>query len=753
MTVGRRALIIGIESYPSVNDNSIDKSLPGTLDAAKAFRDWLTLKWDSENIVEADRQIIFCSEPSVPGGRPASLDDINQALLDLKAAGQDATEEFFFFFSGHGFSYVTATARADMLIASNYKSMELSGVSACLNLDKAVYWLRQSLGPGLQYYFVDACRNELAGKDIAAAALGLPNNPQTTGEATTFLMQSTAPAATAAADGKFSDELLAGLKGHSTAKTWDETDPDAMLVRYDTLRMYVRERMKNQRIYNKVEGEHGEADGIIARLKPAPSSTCEVHINGFTGPVSGFVETSGRRTGRRRTALSGQITQLRMKPDQYSVTVDVAGGRLRDNTRDVTLFDDEVLTFEIETASPSPVFPPASRTLSDIVVPGDISIELQEFATGKRKLFREDSKGAIPKGRYAATVRDKDDRVVKTDLVEVKAGQVVDVTDWSNSAPHVAIAARLPTSKGMVDFSESLGGPVSDPDLGIWLALLGGGRILAGSPRADFAKIATFPLHDFSTAAAGSSLLYVLAGFDDPRTSLDIGTCQVNGPPRWHAATQPGDLTGVRQLCLPLGAGPQLISFRIGQSRPYTIASLSSPNRATLVTLTLDEDGAMQVSQYLLPLGHLLGHLHPFVAQRIAGRNQLADVKLLAESMRAFRKRRDVWKSVPDRVLDDILYTKWIDPIASALVAYELIRRGRTEMLPEVVGNLSTYFPDLPDIAALTRLAHMRRVPYRAVPLFLDGLQAIEGVEDKLPLPAGSLDYTSPWTAWRGAPE
>ena len=752
--MGHRALIIGVEDYPSVSDGSIEQKLPGTLDAAVTFRDWLTAKWDSEHVAAADRQIIFCSEPAVAGGRAAGREEILQALLDLKAAGQNATEEFFFFFSGHGFSFVAPGARADMLIGSNYRSMELSGAVACLNLDEAVYWLRQELGPGWQYYFVDACRNELDGTRIARAPLGLPNNPQTTGEALSFLLQSTAPAATAAVDGKFSRELLDGLKGRSTAKTWDDADPDAMLVRYDTLRMYVRERMKTQRIHNKVEGDGGEADGIIARLKPAPSAKCEVRIEGFAGPVSGFVEFDGRRTGRRRTALSGQTTRLDVKPDRYSVTVDIAEGRVRDNNRDVTLFDDDVLTFEIDTARAPPGLNLGTRTLSDIIVPGDISVEFHELSTGDRRTFRNDAKGVLPKGRYVATVRDRDDRVVKTELVVVAAGQPVKVADWTNSAPHAAIAARLPNQNGAVDFSESLGGPISDPDLGIWLALLGGGRILAGVGGADVSKIKPFPLHDFSGEAAGSSPLYVLAGFEDPATDLWIGTSRLDGPAAWHATTQAGELAGVRDFYLPCEAGLQLVSLRIGKAPAYTVASLASPNRATLITLTLDGDGAPLVSQYLLPLGRLIGNLDPFVASRIAGRNQLSDVKMLAESVRAFRNRRDLWKGLPDHILGDILYAKWIDPIASALAAYELVRRGRTGMLQEVVNNLTTYFPDLPDAAALARLAKLSpEPPFRSVPLFLDGLRAFQGIEQQLPLPASNLDYTSPWTAWRGARE
>ena len=41
-------------------------------------------------------------------------------------------------------------------------------------------------------------------------------------------------------------------------------------------------------------------------------------------------------------------------------------------------------------------------------------------------------------------------------------------------------------------------------------------------------------------------------------------------------------------------------------------------------------------------------------------------------------------------------------------------------------------------------------VPPRGVPLFQDGLRLLQK-EVPLPFPMGLLDFTSPWTSWRGA--
>src|ERR1700674_5738192 len=101
-----RALIIGIEEYPDVRDGSIAKSLPGTSKSASDFRNWLLAKWKAEGVKPADTQIVFCASPPQEGGTGATSEDIQTAILEIKDKGQSATEEFYFFFSGRGFSFV-----------------------------------------------------------------------------------------------------------------------------------------------------------------------------------------------------------------------------------------------------------------------------------------------------------------------------------------------------------------------------------------------------------------------------------------------------------------------------------------------------------------------------------------------------------------------------------------------------------------------------------------------------------------------
>ena len=139
----------------------------------------------------------------------------------------------------------------------------------------------------------------------------------------------------------------------------------------------------------------------------------------------------------------------------------------------------------------------------------------------------------------------------------------------------------------------------------------------------------------------------------------------------------------------------------------------------------------------------------------LASRNQLKDVHVLALLGRTFRKRRKIEDEFKEHELDALLWSKWLDPIGASLATYECARRNNADpqTLAEVARNMRTYFGDLPDTAAIVRLAGKDEPPPHGVPLFLDGLRAFKEGEIALPYPASLLDFTGPWTCWRGAVE
>jgi hypothetical protein len=764
--VAARALIIAIESYPKVAEGGMAKTLPGTLQAGLMFKDWLLKKWNEEKRNDADRQLIFCSEPVQPGGSGASIRDIRMALRELKEKGQSATEELYVFFSGHGFSLVDKPgSRADMLIASDFEDLELSPGSY-LNLDEMVLWLRSHLGPGRQYYFVDACRNSLTLRQTGNAA-GFGFDPQASGDASTYLLQSTVEGATAAVGGPFPAALLEGLRGRGRAKTWDAQVSDAMFVRYDTLRSYLkRAATPDQQITSNTAGTDGESDAILAVLRPIPLSKCNVKIDAPL-PVKGeILYRRGRSKVDEHQPLNAtaNVLTLEFEPDDYTVALRLDSGRVKPSGPiSVDLWEDRTLEFQrdvtvergLESFGPiaMPDLTAATSAEVDFVVPGRTALNLRNVFTGEETRIDDSQRERLPAGRYVATLGTGGTRNMVRREIEIAPGESVslNLAEWQQSAPHRAIAGQLPSDAvhpDGLDFSETLGGPISDPDLDLWLALIGGGRILGS--KGDYSKLAGFPLRDFSGEQPTASPVYVLAGLENVDARMDVALSR-DAATTWSRAVEPPSMPGIREAYFPVTPGSTLLSFRIGDEAPYTVATLASPNRAMLVTLTFDEDGKPRIGQYLLPIGHLIDQLPSMVVEQVRSRNYLQDVRFIAQASRAFRRRRDVRKEVPAFELMDMFHAKWVDPVGPLLAAYEALRRGHRDALHEVIINMKMFFADLPDTACLARLAGEVVEHPSGTPLFLDGLRAFPDYAAWLPLPASHLDFTGIWTAWRNA--
>jgi hypothetical protein len=750
-----RALVIAIENYPVVQVGGIAKQLPGTLQAGLDFKAWLLAKWEGR----ADTQLIFCSDPVQPGGTGATAGDIRRALRKLKADGQSATEELYFFFSGHGFSFIDKPgSRADVVMASDFEEPELSG-NACLNLDQIIAWLRAHLGAGRHFYFIDACRNALDRTQVVVGDL-LPFDPQASGEASTYVLQSTADGAVAAVNGRFSAILIEGLKGKGRAKIWDGQATDKMYVRYDSLRAHMKNLLANiQKITSRVDGSDGESEGVLATLMPVPKSKCTITIEGSPAAVNAEIVLRRGRSGTdQRQPLSSQPAVIELEPDDYAVSLRLNNEAAETATpMPVDLYDHRSIVFKPATAMLSgleSMAPPTESTIADvhIVVPPGATFDIRNMNTGLVKSFTQSVHERLPPGRYFTTLRSHGGQVFKRQDVDLDGGvHTLNVAEWRRSAPHAAIASQLPPSAvqgDALDFSESLGGAITDPDLDLWLALIGGGRILG--PLGDYSKLAGFPLHDFANESSGAAPIYVLAGLEKPAAVLEVGVSRT-ADVTWTRATQPDAMPGIQEAYFPQQAGWRLVSFRIDGAEPYTVASFASPNRAMLITLTRDSDEDVRVSQYLLPFGHLLRNLPPAIEQMLARRNQLLDLKFLAQATRAFRKRRDFSKELPPEQLRALRFAEWLDPIASSLAAYECIRRDRKDEMRELVDNMMAYFNDLPDTAALAKLRGRDVACPEGPPLFLDGLRAFPDHPAWLPLPAQHLDYASPWTAWRAA--
>ena len=54
--------------------------------------------------------------------------------------------------------------------------------------------------------------------------------------------------------------------GEGNAKVWDPDDPNRMVVRFESLRLYLKAGLPAQPIDSEVKGPKGESEGILATL-------------------------------------------------------------------------------------------------------------------------------------------------------------------------------------------------------------------------------------------------------------------------------------------------------------------------------------------------------------------------------------------------------------------------------------------------------------------------------------------------------
>ncbi|MGV2340187.1 MAG UNVERIFIED_CONTAM: caspase family protein [Planctomycetaceae bacterium] len=208
-----RALIIAIEEYPSSQETS--RTLPGTLDNAKRFTQWL-----EQNLNIPATDIIFCVlGPPGAATHGTSRQQIKKALVQLMQKGLDDTEMLFVFLTGHGVMKTSQNGdpHEDFLLCSEFESSVISG-DECICISELTTLLSRSLGAGSHFYFIDCCRT--VNKDLNPGNLGINGTRANSGVANIYLLHSAASGAAATNDGLFTDLVLRCLSGQ------DEMDRD-----------------------------------------------------------------------------------------------------------------------------------------------------------------------------------------------------------------------------------------------------------------------------------------------------------------------------------------------------------------------------------------------------------------------------------------------------------------------------------------------------------------------------------------------
>lgn len=441
------ALIIAIEDYGQAA--GMAKKLPNTLEAGKAFREWLKRKWAVEGRVEAETQVLFCSSPKQDDGRGATMIDLIDCLKQLRDSAAGQADELFVFFSGHGFSFVDGGQRADVVMASNYVDRD-SGALACVNLDWMIKWLADTLGHGRHYYFIDACRNPITGNDVVVNARLLTDPAGGASQATVYVLQSTLADRFAATGTSFPKSLIDGLHGKGRAKVWDSQVIDAMQVKYDSLRRYLKDQLKpTQPITSSVSGPEGESEGVLAILRPVPTVRLTIDLAGGGAEPGEARIRRGRDTHAQPHVFNKWPQTILLEPDTYTIEVHPQRGALTGtNPLRLDLYDDftHTLQFSAAPSAPPPPSPPPGigqetvivelpedatmaddEVVVDVVVPPFSQVRLRNLDTGDETLLDASDQLHLPRGRYSTVLRTSNRALVRRrDLDLTEAVRVVD---------------------------------------------------------------------------------------------------------------------------------------------------------------------------------------------------------------------------------------------------------------------------------------------------------------------------------------
>lgn len=354
-----RAFVIAIEDY---SQGDFLPSLEGCNRDAESFISWLLEKKLKDVKPASVKDYVRCCSSKALKWRTAGTTsgEIIAELGKCVKEWADHTDEFYFFFSGHGFSYSTSPweKSVDVLVASDFTNLETGG-RACLPLNEIKTKLWKSLGPRHHYYFVDACRNLIPGDQLSLSGTGLGFPTSQLGTPTVYKMFSTAQNKTSDTQSGFTPTLVKGLRGGGRAKGLRS---NRMYVVFDLLCEYMKKSMQPTGQDVDYERE-GSGEGYILELDPVENSACEINVAGAK-PEDEFTLTVRDIKGLdKEHPFKGPSFKVELFPDEYFLELKTASGavvRKEPPPPDaVDLYDPCRISFEFQPSATTPAPEPS----------------------------------------------------------------------------------------------------------------------------------------------------------------------------------------------------------------------------------------------------------------------------------------------------------------------------------------------------------------------------------------------------------
>ncbi|CAL75145.1 hypothetical protein; putative caspase domain [Bradyrhizobium sp. ORS 278] len=788
------AVVIGIDQY-----DVAEACLNGAVNDALAMRKWLL---DPAGGAVSERQLFLLLSPkpgrnlgdikSLPASRANAITVIERVLAKSRGRG----DRFFFHFSGHGLSArINATNQSGMAFADFTELLTDNSLTV-----QALFDLFQSTQFKEQFFFIDGCRNAPFGSDRILGSYPKPRAAQPP-VSPQFGMYATAPMLKANEvdeRGAFTQALLDGLGGEGSAKRWDSNNA-AYVIRWSTLFSYVHGVVTARKLKAgafiqtpRRFGETAGEDPILASKPPEGFGQVRLSVKlapkDALGHSSVLVRDLSGEIKREPKPIKGLPVCFDLTPRLYGVDVEADGWERVGNVRSVDLY--EPCEIDITLArSPAKIITQAGerRELWNDDTAESLDVDADESWARATSFSVAPSSLTVESGDRLATVEIADEagRVLETHRWAVRLapcppgfyrarllspeGEATEelVQVGKHQSLHVAVTAPPPASPLLQHLIETVGfrrekdgtvsvsasvGPSASLRLSTVLALSAAAAAETGSKFGQRLRAVGIPA--FSAITGAASGVQIVAGSDDGTDwigRLRVGVWSLDGTS--EASQALGRLPDNAEIATAAFARApgacQLTLQDVGQSASQlTLPLVVLPGRVTLLVITRDRDGRIDVHLYMPAVTGPQAQERSFRDQEFADSN-FAALRRIELMQRAVANGR-ISPTAPE--IDLLLWDKWRDPVAGCLGGYLGRRRGDAlqrsytlRSLEEASANLVRFFGLLPDshilhgwvleqVGKAGAAASYAAALDAGLPLFRDGVALLESAVARLGL-------------------
>jgi hypothetical protein len=643
-------------------------------------------------------------------------------------------ERLFFYYSGHGLTQRRDFSNENAIIPSDFSDVL---TTKALTL-RSIFELFQATQFREQFVIIDACRNIPWEQEFRVGDYPKPRKP-TPPVPPQFVMYATSPGIKAIEiqhagneHGAFTEALLDGLKGKSTAEIWDE-DMQEYMLRWEALFKYVEGEVTRKKLgagghliqVPRQAGEHGSENPEVGRFPAGAFSqeTLDVNLEPDTAASQAEIVV-GHLGGEvaRESAIRQLPVHFTLEPRTYSVRAVALDYRPERGFYPVHLYGPERLLVKL---FPGPAGPGAPITTTELTkglggtrTPARIEVRSNDqlakleladntgkiIATGEGILMLMDQSPGFYRARLIAPEGNPVEQLIELlpgDLLPNDTERIIlDAPEPPDSAlfREVIAKAAIPVEADKtIEPSEAVG-PVATAHLSTILALAGGAMnedTFRGSKLRRIG-ISSFRQIAGPQASSGVQILFgVEAGTPDQvNTYLSQVKlrCWEQSQPVRETYQQPIQLpspAGLAEFAWDREPGSHWLTIETPDQRPVALAVTVLPQRLTLVVFYRNAAEEVNIYQYMPSL---------VPGEPNDPRTNEARFPVLQRSELIQRSYLSGRLEETGRNAEELLYAKWVEPIAGCLGGYILLKVNPTHhLLGIAVGNMTGHFGGLSD--------------------------------------------------------